>query len=276
MLEALLWALRADPVEALIYIVLWLLVALPTAALAVVIVMLLFFSITAPFRERRTCLVLGQTPCPFCGVPLGLKAAQQAAKGYNSTHTQRREQDSKARSRYIQEWTVVCPHCGRESYFDYIHHTLYERRWPYRDLATGILVRNCDIAFRRNCPSRWKELEPTTEEEVRLCPVCWHQVFHCVAPEQALEHAEQGHIVAREWPDFGLRQFADADDVPIEDAARYHQEAEALERESNIDSALDNVQYTQRRCCNCCFPVPEWWKQCRVCSGEQYQFKKST
>jgi hypothetical protein len=59
-----------------------------------------------------------------------------------------------------------------------------------------ITITNCTVQFRRLCPMRWEQLEPTADEAVRLCKTCWRQVFHCRTDVEALYHAMKGHCVA--------------------------------------------------------------------------------
>ena len=273
MLQFLLWALRHHPLEALVYLVLLLLMAIPVVALVFLMLMLIFDAITSPFEERRTLEDLGQRECPFCGNAFGLEAAKRAAQEYTAACAESRRQNPRSRINRIREWRIICPNCQRKSYFNYSEHILYDRELSYRNSSIGTLVRNCDIAYKRNCPGRWEELQPAAQADTKLCPLCQREVFLCVTPNEALDHAEQGHIIAQEWPDFAMQISAKEVESSTEADALRQKINEYLAKEDTIQSALDNVKYTARRCVNCGFPVPEWWKKCRVCGSDKYRMK---
>jgi len=64
-----------------------------------------------------------------------------------------------------------------------------------------ITITNCTVQFRKLCPMRWEQLEPTADEAVRLCETCWRQVFLCRTDAEARHHAMEGHCVAVLMPD---------------------------------------------------------------------------
>ena len=59
-----------------------------------------------------------------------------------------------------------------------------------------ITVTNCTVQFRKLCPMRWEQLEPTADEAVCVCETCWRQVFLCRTDTEAWYHAMEGHCVA--------------------------------------------------------------------------------
>src|SRR5213593_486736 len=59
-----------------------------------------------------------------------------------------------------------------------------------------ITITNCTVQFRKLCPMRWEQLEPTADEAVCLCEMCWRQVFLCRSDTEASYHAMEGHCVA--------------------------------------------------------------------------------
>jgi ribosomal protein L40E len=51
--------------------------------------------------------------------------------------------------------------------------------------------------------------------------------------------------------------------------ARQEEALRLNQRETNIDNALDNLQFSKKRCAACGYPVPSWWEACRVCGSTE-------
>lgn len=64
-----------------------------------------------------------------------------------------------------------------------------------------VTITNCTVQFRKRCPMRWEELEPTADGAVRVCETCWRHVFLCGTDGEARYHAMEGHCVAVPMPD---------------------------------------------------------------------------
>lgn len=140
-------------------------------------------------------------------------------------------------------------------------------------MKTNTTIRNCEIKFRRQCPLKWETLQTLGEPNVKMCGVCQRQVFFCISDEETLLHAEQGHCIARQIPDSSmLPHVVLGEPAVMEVPTQEQEEARQLHlRERDITDTLNNIKHTSRRCVNCGYPFPRWWKQCRVCKGTEYQ-----
>ena len=145
-------------------------------------------------------------------------------------------------------------------------------------MKTSNTIRNCGLKFKRQCSYLWDNLEPTDEGAVRYCNTCTRNVYLCVTNEETLWHAEQGHCVARPVPDSseGAGVFLGEPDPEWERAnlAVTEQQEEAsrlIGLERAIDNALENITITSRRCVLCGYPMPFWWKTCRICGSAEFR-----
>lgn len=140
-------------------------------------------------------------------------------------------------------------------------------------------VRLCERIFKKKCPERWENLVTTEDPSVKHCKSCQREVFLCESDEETMAHAEQGHCIARSapvWSELPMLVLGEPDaewlranqPTPQQEAAQAD-----FHRELNINSALDNIKLTTRRCTNCGYPMPRWWDDCRVCGGQEFREK---
>jgi len=57
-------------------------------------------------------------------------------------------------------------------------------------------IENCGLRFAFECPRRWEQLLPTSEETVRFCSACRKPVYYCETVAEAREKACRGECVA--------------------------------------------------------------------------------
>jgi hypothetical protein len=136
-------------------------------------------------------------------------------------------------------------------------------------------IRLCGLKFKRQCPLNWDALKPTAEGRSRYCGTCDRSVFLCESDEETMWHAEQGHCIARpvpkasDVPEVVLGE-PDAEWLRGNQPTGQQEEARRLsQRERNINGALDNLQFSKKRCAACGYPVPSWWEACRVCGSTE-------
>ena len=120
-------------------------------------------------------------------------------------------------------------------------------------------IRLCEFKFKRQCPLNWEALATTTDRQTRHCDSCDQMVFLCESDAETMIHAELGHCIARRAPETGIVLGEPDLDWLQEQAQTWRQ------REHNIDGALSNLKFTANRCSVCGYPLPSWWKACRVC-----------
>jgi hypothetical protein len=143
-------------------------------------------------------------------------------------------------------------------------------------------VRLCGLKFKRQCPLEWDNLVATTDSRVRHCQACDRDVYFCATDEETMAHADQGHCVARSAPHpselpMMVLGHPDAEWLRAHRPTPLQQEAGLIaSRESRIDAALDNLRYASRRCSECGYPVPPWWRACRVCGGTDFRDAPTT
>ncbi|HVF85638.1 MAG TPA: hypothetical protein VM821_06630 [Abditibacteriaceae bacterium] len=136
-------------------------------------------------------------------------------------------------------------------------------------MKTDTIVVNCDIKFRFECPKLWQNLDDTQEPDVKFCDACQREVFLCSSDEETMEHAEQGHCIARARPHFSTLPMMVIGEIEsgISPTAEQRKASEANLHECAIESALRDMKITKRRCANCGYPM--WLKKCRVCGGNE-------
>ena len=137
------------------------------------------------------------------------------------------------------------------------------------------------MRFKVFCPKSWDSLEPLADPQTKHCQTCNQTVYLCVSDEETLQHAEQGHCVARSIPSVDSAT-ADSESyflgepdakwlrqkVAAERAKREVEERAALE--VAIGEALRSGHFTARRCQACHYPVAQWYDACRICGGSTF------
>ena len=138
-------------------------------------------------------------------------------------------------------------------------------------------IRLCGLKYKRQCPLKWESLAATADPGVRHCRTCDREVYFCASDEETMAHADEGHCIARaaphpsELPMLVLGE-PDAEWLRANRPTLRQVEAERIaSRESRVNTALDNLHFTPRRCSACGYPVPSWWRECRVCSGTDFR-----
>ena len=73
---------------------------------------------------------------------------------------------------------------------------------PKRSNATAEkqVIQLCPMRFKVFCPKSWDSLELLADPQTKHCQTCNQTVYLCVSDEETLQHAEQGHCVARSIP----------------------------------------------------------------------------
>ena len=122
------------------------------------------------------------------------------------------------------------------------------------------MIRNCAVTFRRVCPRTWESLRSTEEASIRFCDSCQREVFLCTADDEAVQHAKQGHCIAKPMPSrTSLRSLVlghpnppppppTTDEAALEE--EYRREAGkmlALTRQRLVESGHSNVDLREGR-----------------------------
>lgn len=135
-------------------------------------------------------------------------------------------------------------------------------------------IRTCEVKFRKRCPQLWENLKETESEAVRFCEECSKNVYYAKTDQEAIGYAEQGFCIAKEK--IVEQQKTIVLGMPAKPFT--HQEYEEMEEsrfDSDKDTALSNIQYTDVRCMECGYPIfPEWRKTCLVCTAVVSNEKK--
>lgn len=120
-------------------------------------------------------------------------------------------------------------------------------------------VRNCDEIFTFKCPLDWSDLEETDQQKIKFCNQCENNVFLCETDEETIEHAKQGHCIARVT--FNIKKELtigqtklDPSEIIAENRIRRE---EAINKALKIDSG--------KTCSRCSYPVEEESLDCQVC-----------
>lgn len=130
------------------------------------------------------------------------------------------------------------------------------------------MIRNCAVTFRRVCPQTWEGLRSTEEATIRFCDSCQREVFLCAADDEAVQHAKQGHCIAKPMPSrTNLRPVVlgrpeTPPRPPTTDEAALE---EQYLREAGKTQALRDVEYASRVCPQCGYPCADWLTTCKVC-----------
>jgi hypothetical protein len=106
-------------------------------------------------------------------------------------------------------------------------------------------------------------------------------VYLCTSDEETMQHAEQGHCVARATPSSSEVFPKIVSGKSIIDSLRENPPTDAQwaalkiwERERNIARALDDWQFSERRCTACGYPVADWLAVCGVCRSKEFRVPK--
>ena len=130
------------------------------------------------------------------------------------------------------------------------------------------MIRNCAVTFRRVCPRTWESLRSTEETSIRFCDSCQREVFLCTADDEAVQHAKQGHCIAKPMPSrTSLRSLVlgrpdTPRPPPTADETALEKE---YQRETGKTKALRDVEYASRVCPQCGYPCADWLTTCNVC-----------
>ncbi len=132
-----------------------------------------------------------------------------------------------------------------------------------------IAIRNCPPPFRFTCEKSWEGLEPTDQEGVRHCDSCNENVHLCETDAAMLDHARQGHCVAKYMPVPGIpwgmfvgRPKHPSDPQTIAAETEYW-------REQNKSISLRYMHEAESDCPVCGFPqndrIQGKENQCLIC-----------
>ena len=139
------------------------------------------------------------------------------------------------------------------------------------------LIRLCGLKFKRQCDLDWDKLDPGNSDREKNCKICNRTVYLCETDEETMDHADQGHCVARAIPNISevpLVVFGEPDAEWLranQQNPKLREAAKRYNREQAINDALDNLTFTSRRCESCGYPFPSWWKCCRVCGSTVFR-----
>lgn len=128
--------------------------------------------------------------------------------------------------------------------------------------------RNCTAKIKEPCPRFWEQLSETDSPRIRHCELCQHEVYFCSTDSEAVEHAIQGHCIAKTEPDVrGLRTIRLGKPTLADPKLSTEHEAVLAEfrREADKSHALRDLRYASRFCPECSYPVSDWLRTCRVC-----------
>jgi hypothetical protein len=148
-------------------------------------------------------------------------------------------------------------------------------------IAEKQVIQLCPMRFKVFCPKSWDSLEPLAYPRTKHCQTCNQTVYLCVSDEETLQHAEQGHCVARTIPRVDSATDDSENYVLGEPDAKWLRKKVAKERakreveeratrEINIGEALRDGHFTARRCQACHYPVAKWYDACRICGGSTF------
>ena len=141
-------------------------------------------------------------------------------------------------------------------------------------MKTHRTIRNCDDVFAFRCPNEWAELKETDSETVRFCGTCEANVYFCSTDRETIDHAKQGHCIARAIPDDSERDkpsFARRGRPASGETFAEPKEGEGeklYQRELSVTRALQNLELGHRDCPGCGFPVVRGSTHCSVCKSE--------
>lgn len=133
------------------------------------------------------------------------------------------------------------------------------------NLAFQNIIRNCTIKFRRVCPQTWANLRSTADASTRFCDSCQREVFLCTTDTEAVQHARQGHCIAKPMPtatSFQPLVVGRPDPPPTPEEAALEEE---YRREAGKTRALRDAEYASRLCPQCGYPCADWLADCHVC-----------
>ena len=55
---------------------------------------------------------------------------------------------------------------------------------------------NCDQFLSFECPQKWKDLQETSDQNIKCCDICNKNVYLCKTPEDFIEYGNKGYCVA--------------------------------------------------------------------------------
>jgi hypothetical protein len=136
------------------------------------------------------------------------------------------------------------------------------------------IVRFCGVKFKRPCSVNWDLLEPTADDKARHCRTCDQDVHLCVSDEETMQHAEQGHCIARPIPsdsELPRMVLGRVDAVVRLPTAAQEAALRVVGRERDIARSLDDWRFSKRRCTACGYPVADWLVSCNVCGSKEFR-----
>ena len=69
---------------------------------------------------------------------------------------------------------------------------------------------NCDQFLSFECPQQWKDLQETSDQNIKCCDICNKNVYLCKTPEDFIENGNKGYCVAlleKNFPHFTKREL---------------------------------------------------------------------
>jgi len=126
-------------------------------------------------------------------------------------------------------------------------------------ITKSITVRNCDEVFKFKCPLNWSDLRETEEENKRFCNQCENDVFLCKTDGETIDHAKQGHCIAR--VNFNIKKKITIGQTKLDPseiiAENRNRREEAITVALKVNSG--------KTCKRCSYPVNEDSLDCEVC-----------
>ena len=120
-------------------------------------------------------------------------------------------------------------------------------------------VRNCDEIFKFKCPLDWSDLQETEEQKIKFCNQCENNVFLCETDEETIEHAKQGHCIARVT--FNIKKELTIGQTKLDPSEVIAENR--IRREEAVTKAL-NLE-GENTCNRCFYPIEKGSSDCQIC-----------